>query len=218
MNDKLISLIPDELKGVSGSVFYSGKEAFEGKKPLYILGLNPGGSPIEQDYQTLEYHTHKNLNKSNWSEYRDESWDGKKPGTNRLQPRLLHLLEILELNPAQIPASNVVFVRTRRERGLFKKFTELANLCWPFHDYVIKSQKIKNVLCFGKTAGGFVRKKLDANVFQDEFIEHNKRKWRTQIFSNPEGINVIVATHPSIANWCNPRTDPSELIRKQINQ
>ncbi|WP_339143537.1 hypothetical protein [Croceitalea sp. MTPC5] len=158
------------------------------------------------------------MNKSNWSEYRDESWGGKKPGTNRLQPRLLHLLEILEFNPAQIPASNVVFVRTRREKGLSKNFTELANLCWPFHEYVIQTQKIKNILCFGKTAGGFVRKKLEAHIFQDEFIEQNKRKLKTQIFSNPDKINVIVATHPSIANWCNRSTDPSNLIKRYVNK
>ena len=209
-------MIPEELKNKSGSVFYSGIEAFQGGKPLYILGLNPGGSPIEQDYQTLEYHTNKNLGKSNWSEYRDESWDDKIPGTNRLQPRVLHLLKKLNLDPAEIPTSNVVFVRTRRESGLSKNFLELAKLCWPFHQYVIKSQEIKNILCFGKTAGGFVRKMLDANVYIDEFVELNKREWKTQIFSNSKGIKVIVATHPSIANWCNPKTDPSNLISKYI--
>lgn len=216
MNKKLLSLIPETLKGVSGSVFYSGREAFEGKKPLYILGLNPGGSPILQEYQTLEYHTHKNLNKSNWSEYRDESWDGNEPGTNRLQPRLLHLLKKLDLNPAIIPSSNIVFVRTRREKELSKNFAELANLCWPFHEYVIESQAINNILCFGKTAGNFVREKLEAHFFVDQFVEQNKRKWKTQIYSNIEGIKVIVATHPSIADWCNPNTDPSDLIKRHI--
>jgi len=216
LNDKLISLIPKELKNKSGSVFYSGKEAFEGKKSLYILGLNPGGSPVRQGYQTLEYHTRKNLNKSNWSEYRDESWDGNKPGTNRLQPRLLHLLGNLNLNPANVPSSNVVFVRTQRESGLINDFSELANLCWPFHKYVIKSQEINNILCFGKTAGKFVRDKLDAHFFVDQFVEKNERKWKTQIYTNINGIKVIVATHPSIADWCNPKTDPSDLIKKHI--
>jgi hypothetical protein len=37
----------------SGSVFYSGKEAFVGHKPLYILGLNPGGIPAEVPTTTV---------------------------------------------------------------------------------------------------------------------------------------------------------------------
>ena len=40
---------------------------------------------------------------------------------------------------------------------------------------------------------------------------------------NETGVNketsmkVVVATHPSIADWTNPDTDPTKLIKKAIN-
>jgi hypothetical protein len=37
--------LPSAVLRRSGSIFYSGKEAFVGRKPLYVLGLNPGGIP-----------------------------------------------------------------------------------------------------------------------------------------------------------------------------
>lgn len=60
MDSKLIELIPTELLNTSGSVFYTGKSAWNANRSLYILGLNPGGDNIErQRSQTLEYHTTK---------------------------------------------------------------------------------------------------------------------------------------------------------------
>lgn len=216
MTQELLNLIPDELKQISGSVFYSGPEAFIGNKPLYILGLNPGGQPTKKVHQTLDYHTDKNIKNNNWSEYRDVSWDGSQKGTSGLQPRVLHLLNKLNLNPSEIPASNVVFVRTKTENELKGKFQYYADLCWPFHEYVIYNQKIKNILCFGLTGGNYVRNKLKADIKIDEYIETNNRNWKTRVFRNVNGLKVIIATHPSRANWCNPNSDPSKMIKKYI--
>ena len=158
-----------------------------------------------------------NRNSESWSEYRDEIWEGNTPGTSGLQPRVLHLLKELNLNPSDIPASNVVFIRSRNANDIKSRFTDLANLCWPFHNYVIKSQEIKCILCFGKVGGNFVRKKLKANIFIDEFVEQNNRRWKTQIYSSDDDIHVIVATHPSRVDWTNPKADPSNLIKRIIN-
>ncbi len=107
--EKLISLIPQSLKAQSGSVFYSGKEAFQGEKKMYILGINPGGNPERQQAETIDWHTNKVMAMtSGWSAYLDESWRSKPPGTSRLQKRLLHLLKILGLHPHEVPASNVI--------------------------------------------------------------------------------------------------------------
>lgn len=38
----------------SGSVFYSGRSAFSRPASLYLLGLNPGGSPERQAAETVE--------------------------------------------------------------------------------------------------------------------------------------------------------------------
>jgi len=50
----------------------------------------------------------------------------------------------------------------------------------------------------------------------DEFVETNNRRWKSQAYTNKDGVKVIVATHPSIADWCAPDTDPSKMIKRVI--
>lgn len=218
MIEKFAEMIPNDLREISGSVFYSGRNAFTGKKKLYLLGINPGGNIEMQKKETLKWHTEKVLSekKQNWSAYKDESWRGYAPGTHGLQPRILHLLKNLELSAYKIPASNVVFVRSSRENDIKELYNEYAEKCWDFHEKVIKDLSIKTILCFGKTPGNFVKKKLKANVLIDQFIENNNRKWKTQVFKNEKNEKVIIATHPSIADWTNIKTDPSSIIRKHL--
>jgi len=211
-------LIPKSLMDVSGSVFYSGRNAFKAPKDLYILGLNPGGSEIKQRDETISWHTEKALSNPNpeWSEYKDESWNRYHAGTYGLQPRILHLLYQLERSPYDVPASNVCFVRSNRENTISSKLVNYAELCWPFHQSVIDVLNVKVILCFGKSAGNYVRNKTQAESLIDEFVEANERKWRTQAFKNKKGLVVIVATHPSIADWTRPETDPSRLVKKYL--
>lgn len=215
---EFVKEIPTSLVDLSGSVFYSGRNAFTGYKDLYILGLNPGGSEIKQKEETLSWHTKKVLHNPNpnWSEYKDESWEGHIPGTFRLQPRILHMLNILGLSPYDVPASNICFVRSTREDTISTNFKVYAEKCWPFHLSVIEKLNIKVVLCFGKSAGNFVRKKLAVNSLIDEFVEDNNRRWRSQVYKNSVGLIVIVASHPSIADWTKPETDPSLLVKKYL--
>ncbi|MBM9521098.1 uracil-DNA glycosylase family protein [Desulforhopalus vacuolatus] len=218
MIEKFIEKIPSSLKDKSGSVFYSGVDAFSGNKDLYILGLNPGGSPEEQSDETIKLsirHILENESK-NWSAYRDESWQGAEPGTWKIQPRVLHLLKNLNLDPGEVPSSNVIFVRSQRESNISDEASDLIEQCWPFHSSVISELKPKAILCFGKTAGQYLKKKLGANKLIDEFVETNNRRWKSQAFMNKDGIKVIVAAHPSIADWTAPDTDPSKMIQRVI--
>lgn len=218
MIEKFIEKIPSDLRSRSGSVFYSGVDAFSGEKDLYILGLNPGGAPDEQAKDTIEISINHILEKKpkNWSAYRDESWQGAKPGTWRMQPRVLHLLNYLNLNPGEVPSSNVIFIRSQRESHISNEANELIEQCWPFHSAVINELKPKVILCFGKTAGKYVRKQLSANELIDEFVEKNNRRWKSQAYANKNDVKVIIATHPSIADWSAPDTDPSEMIKRVI--
>lgn len=216
MIEHFTQFIPNELKDKSGSVFYSGRSAFVGKKTLYILGLNPGGSEILQKKETILWHTNKVLENQNpnFSEYKDGVWGTSEAGKNGLQPRVLHLLKNIGLDPYEVPASNVCFVRSPREANIADKINGYIDLCWEFHQNVIDTLKIKSILCFGKTAGKHVRKKIEANVFVDEFIEKNNRKWKSQVHKNNVGQFVITVTHPSIADWTNEKTDVSHLVKK----
>lgn len=217
MIERFIKLIPTGLNEKSGSVFYSGRNAFQGKKDLYIVGLNPGGSEIDQKAETILFHTLKTLKANpNWSEYKDESWKGREPGKFGLQPRILHLMKQLNLSPYDVPASNICFVRSKRESTIAKELGALCESCWKFHEAVINELDIKVILCFGKTAGNFVRKKIDANNLIDQFIEFNSRRWKTEVYTNTKGQVIIVAPHPSIADWTNEKTDPTALIKKYL--
>ena len=44
----------------------------------------------------------------------------------------------------------------------------------------------------------------------------NKRNWKTQVYKNENNVKVIIATHPSIADWTNIKTDPSLIIKKHL--
>lgn len=219
MINELVQLIPRILHANSGKVFYSGRLAFSSPSRLYVLGLNPGGDPVKQTTETVAAHTQEvlTLKPHDWSAYRDESWGDTIPGTHKMQPRVLHLFARLGLAPGMVPCSNLVFVRSRREKNLEGNTQSLADLCWPFHARVIELLRPRAILCLGQTAGKYVKKRLGATIQLDEFVEINNRKWRTTVFASNSGVNVILATHPSIADWTVSQTDPSSLVKKVLD-
>lgn len=219
MIEELIKAIPLSLYDRSGKVFYSGRLGFSSPASLYVLGINPGGDPAQLSDETIAAHTHEVLTRkpSDWSAYRDEAWKENRPGTYGMQPRVLHLFANLGLSPGRVPSSNLVFVRSRREKTIDGDMHELAERCWPFHAKVVDLIGPKAILCFGKTVGNFVKRKFGATRLCDEFVEDNRRKWRSTVFENGDGLKIIVATHPSIADWTSSRTDPSDLVQRAID-
>ena len=214
MIDELFRSIPTNLLNESGTVFYSGRDAFSNPSDLYLLGLNPGGSPVIQARETLSWHSNRVLHEepNNWSAYRDESWRNTQPGTCGMQPRVLHLLRRLDRNPGHVPSSNLIFVRSAREIDLKGREHELADACWAFHERVINTLNIKVILCFGGTGGAWVRTKLGGGELVETFVEDNARRWKSQAFRSRSGIGVVIATHPSIAAWNTSAADPTHLV------
>ena len=219
MIDDLFRSVPSDFLDESGTVFYSGRDAFSNPSRLYLLGLNPGGSPVEQAGETLSWHSNRVLYEEppNWSAYRDESWQGAPPGTYGMQPRVLHALRRLGLDPGRVPSSNLIFVRTAREVDLKGSGRELADACWVFHERVINTLNIDVVLCFGRTSGDYVRRKLGADELVETFVEDNRRGWKSQSFRNRTGTGVVVATHPSIAAWNTSAADPTHLVEHLLS-
>lgn len=139
--------ISPQILGHSGSVFYSGPDAFDGPRSIYVLGLNPGGDPVKQAANTIGRHIAAFRAKTSpWSEYLDESWEGAAPGTWGMQPRVLHMFRVLGLDPRQSPASNIVFVRSKNEKTLTQSKDELLHACWPVHKAVIDSLAIRTIV------------------------------------------------------------------------
>ena len=216
--DQFVAKIPSSILDESGKVFYSGRDTFSKPSPLYILGVNPGGDPANHLTETVRSHTNLVLTvlPSNWSAYRDESWEGAAPGALGMAPRILHILKQVGIDPGSAPASNLFFVRSRREAHVKDRQAKLSDLCWPFHQLVIDQLKPRVILCLGATAGKFVCKKVGANRLIGTFVEQNNRHWPSRAFESPSGLRVVVAAHPSIADWCSEAADPTGLIQTAL--
>jgi len=126
------------------------------------------------------------------------------------------MLRYLELNPGEVPSSNLLFERSAREADLKGRSRYLADKCWPLHSAVIEQLKIRVVVCFGKSVGDYVRGQLGATNQVDEFVETNRRNWRSVAYSSSNRVVVVVATHPSIADWTKQDTDPSPMIARLL--
>jgi hypothetical protein len=197
---------------------FSGRTAFGGQSRLYVVGLNPGGPADEREDRTVAWHTDQVLRhfKDDWSAYRDEAWGNGEPGTWGMQPRILHLLKGLRIDPGHVPASNLIFLRSSQQEDIEDRFVDLAESCWPFHEAVIRRLGVRVVLCFGHLCGEWIRIRLQADERAGEFIEENNRRWRSTAFTSPDGIVVVRATHPSRADWTTPEADPTPLVRQML--
>lgn len=211
--------LPQEVRSRSGAVFYSGETAFSGNRSLYIIGLNPGGSPDRQAAETVE----RDL--AAWaqitspsSRYLDEAWEGKVPGTHGMQPRIRHMFERLGFDLRETPASNLVFVRSKNEAALSAEKERLIKACWPVHQAVIDSLNIRTILCLGGTAGRWVREVAGATRLFDSFRETNARGWTSQAHGASDGRWVITVTHPGRVDWRNPAADPTPLVQRALNR
>ena len=214
-----LDALPATLHSRSGSVFYSGRAAFSAPSKIYILGLNPGGDPTVQAAETIEAHRQKfREGPSWWSEYADESWGGALAGSWGMQPRVLHMLDRLGLDPHAVPASNLIFVRSSTEATLLAEKGALMRACWPVHQAVIDALVIQVVLCFGGTAGRWARDELGAQELVDCYQETNRRRWSSEAHRAGDGRMVLTLTHPGRANWCNSDSDPSSLVQRVLGR
>lgn len=215
--EEALCALPQKLLDRSGSVFYTSKLAFMTSNPIYLLGLNPGGDPLVQARNTVGRHIAEFRDRTSaWSEYRDEIWEGSTAGSWGMQPRILHLLKGLGLEAHTVPASNVVFARTRTEADLEGGKDSLLGACWPVHQAVINSLQVRTIVCLGGTAGRWVRERLGADAEIDRHRETNARGWKSSTHASPDGQKVVTLTHPGRADWRNPAADPTALVRRAI--
>ena len=214
-----LTALPDHIKRQSGSLFYTGADAFSQPSSIYVLGLNPGGDPGTQEANTVaKAITAFEKAPAQWSAYQDDSWEGAAPGTWGMQPRVLHFFKMLGLDARSVPASNVIFVRSTTEGTLALDKDELISACWPVHQAVIQQLGVTTIICFGITAGKWVREQVGANDLIGEFRETNARGWKSQAHQNSEGFKVITLTHPGRADWRNPAADPTPFVKSALEQ
>jgi hypothetical protein len=119
-------------------------------------------------------------------------------------------------DPREVPASNVVFVRSTDEAALAAEKAALLEQCWPVHAAVIDALGVSTILCLGGTAGRWVRTLLGANELAGRFTERNARGWANEAHVGASGVCVVTLTHPGRADWRNPAADPTPLVREML--
>ena len=133
-----------------------------------------------------------------------------------MQRPIRALFNRLGLNVADVPASNVVFVRSNNEGKLNRK-AELLEQCWSVHAAVIRELRVTTILCLGQTAGRWIRSMVGAHRAYDHFEEtYPRRHYRSDAHLSPDGIAVLTLAHPCRSNWCDERADPSPLVRRVL--
>ena len=213
--------IPESLKQKTGYVFFSGRTAFGKQSDLYILGINPGGGdPTDTPDTSLDSHVKEVLcnKKDDWVALKDDCWCGKcggLPCTHFLQRNLRHLIKQAEMNPRDVPVSEVVFRTSRGLATLDGKYEDYADLCWPFHEDVIDKLEVRVVAVYGSRSGEYVRKRLNAHKQVDEFTaSRGKKTFNSRTYRNADGLTVVTLWFPGNWNphWTNPKTDPTGLV------
>jgi hypothetical protein len=212
----LLGMVSPTIRYRSGTIFYSSRSAFTGPSAIYLLGLNPGGDPEDPEFGTIATQIKRSLQlPPAWSAYKDEIWKRDyAPGGMPMQRHICHLISGLGLDIRSVPASNVAFIRSKREAALKAEKADLLRSCWPVHHAVIENLQVRAILCLGGTAGAWVRQCIGAYTFVDRFVEYNSRRWTSWAHKNADGRHVVTLTHPSIADWTKVPTDPTPFVRR----
>lgn len=211
---KALAGIPPHIRKRSGAVFYTGPAAFRAPSSIYLMGLNPGGDPLKQSAETVEEDIKRFEERSEpWSAYQHASWRGAAAGSWGMQPRVCNLLNKLGLTPSAVPASNVVFVRSATEAKFASEKDMLLRACWPVHEAVLSALNVRAVICFGGTAGRWVRERIGAKTAIGNYVETNNRGWTSYAHRADDGRIAFTLTHPSRVDWINPDADPSIFVR-----
>ena len=222
MIEELVKTIPQSMLKLPGGALHTGRRAFDSPAEIYILGYHPGGNPAEST-ETVGEQIHQVINRKPeaWSAYLDDPWDGKPPGTQRIQKRVAHLCAGLGLDLQAIPASHLIFPcwDADSEPGAAVE-RQWAEECWPFHQAVIDRLEIRIVVCLGSTARNWVLKKEREKTgvepeLVDKFVADTKSAWPSYV--HQAGDRYIVSlTHPVRANWINPSADPTPMVRRVL--
>ncbi|KAA1419188.1 hypothetical protein F0U44_12105 [Nocardioides humilatus] len=218
--EELTAAIPEGLRGLSGTALYTGRAAWTGSRPVYVLGDNPGGEPgpdtVAGNLAELLFDR-----PADYSEYRDGQWMVGRHlhprGQAPMQRRVLHLFDVLGLDPGAVPVSNIVYVRSPQASHLDPdEANRWAEECWPLHAKMIERLGVKVVVCFGARPAGFVRSKVGAHTLADTFREtYANRSWASCTYTGP-GPSVVQLTHPGRADWTNPNADPTGLVVRAL--
>jgi hypothetical protein len=151
-----------------GGVLYSGVETLK-PGPIYLLGLNPGGSGGATLKNSLD-----NSRRGN-NAYLDEEWypggNWRPKGEATLQRRVQHLCRMMGRNTRKVPASNLAFTQSVRI-DTHDDFPAAVRASLPVHELFLEAIRPKFLMTFG--ALGYF-----ASVLPLENVESRPAEFRT---------------------------------------
>lgn len=128
-----------------GAVLYSAASTLC-PGPVYLLGLNPGGS----ERATLRDSIGRS--RTGHNAYLDEQWAPgghvQPMGQATLQRRIQNLCALMGLDTRSVPASNLVFTRSVRQ-GMHLDFPRALSLCLPVHHIFLEAIRPEFLMTFG---------------------------------------------------------------------
>lgn len=128
-----------------GAVLYSGASTLS-SGPVYLLGLNPGGSESLTIRQSIA------ASRKEHNCYLDEQWAPgghvQPMGQSTLQRRVQRLCAIMGLETRAVPASNLVFTRSTRI-STHSDFRSAADACLAVHNVFLEAIEPEMIVTYG---------------------------------------------------------------------
>lgn len=217
MIEQFADLVPDHLLDLSGEVFASGRIAFSRQSPIYMLAQHPGEGTAND---TLRANIAEVVDGPDgyWSSMIDDQWGPEGPGKHPAQKNILMGFADTRFELRETPSSTLIFPRIGGDVEADPNYAAYADDCWPFHQAVIDSLRVRLVLCLGKTVGGAVRRRLGAHDLVSEFTETIPvRGWTSTIHSSPSGVMVASLSSPWRTDWSNPSLNPLPLCERALD-
>jgi hypothetical protein len=187
----------------SGEVLYSGVDSLQPGR-VYLLGHNPGGDPTNRRLSTVGKSIAW-LPKRTTNSYLVTEWSGR----DTLKSRVLWLLTALKLNPRQVAASNLCFVRSPNAGT--SRMQEYADLCWPVHEQILKIVRPRLVIVYGNSAQSpysFLSQKFEAQTHKCHRSGHGSWMCRTFVVSGrfrvvglPHLSRYDITDHCDVVRW-----------------
>ena len=170
---------------------------------IYLLGLNPGGNP--DDHKQTVRDRFKELRSRRWNSYQ-VSWAGREAGTHRLQRGVHWIASELGVKLEDICASNLIFIRSKDEKG--SGFPDTARACWPVHGAILAAVRPELVVTFGSSPYNFLRNEFGASTDSDP-CPAGHANWQCRAFET-KGMRVVglphmsvyaIHRHPEVGRW-----------------
>lgn len=189
-----------------GAVLYSAEETLDSAEetlaregPVYLLGLNPGGSESSTLRDSIA------ASRAGHNAYLDEEWAPgghvQPKGQATLQRRVQALCAAMGCDTRAVPASNLVFTRSTRT-GMHLDYAGALKLCLPVHHIFLKAIRPAFLMTFGSM--DYFRQAVTVTQSESRSAEHGT--WQAHRGrATVAGQEVAFGNVPHMSLWASDK-------------